>query len=178
LQPGLFTRDFNLPLLEDVARRAANHAVAETAKAKKERRKAKKELASVQCGKRWQGSEESDGDEEEEEEEDKSDPNISWGALGHEDEQADVGQANLTPIPQHASAQTKEDAPSRSAREDASLRLAEQVCPAPTDPVRVTPVAQHASTQTEEDAPPRSVGEDVLPRSVEQVRPAPTDPTG
>ena len=72
---------------------------------------------------------------EEEEEEDESDPDIPWGALLGEDEQADVGQANRTPIPQHAPAQTEKVAPLRSAREDASPRSEEQVHPASTNPI-------------------------------------------
>ena len=43
LQPGLIARDFDPPLPEDVARRVANHAAAEAAKAKKDRKKARKE---------------------------------------------------------------------------------------------------------------------------------------
>ena len=91
LQPGLFAHNSDPQLPEDMARRAANRAVAEAVKARKERKKAKKEQAKLQCGKHRQGSEESDGDEEEEEEEEKSDPNIPWGALAHEDEQANAG---------------------------------------------------------------------------------------
>jgi len=104
-----------------VARRAAKA---------KEWKKVKKERAKLQHGKCRQGSEESDGDEEEEE----SDPNIPWGALAHEDEKADAGQANMTLIPQHAPTQIEEDAPPRSAGEDVPPRLEEQVRPAPTDP--------------------------------------------
>ena len=48
--------------------------------------------------------------------------------------QADAGQVNLTLILQHAPAQTEEDAPPRSAGEDASLRLAEQARPTLIDP--------------------------------------------
>ena len=88
----------------------------------------------LQHGKHRQGSKESDDDEEEEEEEDESDLNIPWGMLAREDEQADVGQANLTPIRQHAPAQTKKDAPPRSAGEAVPPRSKEQVCPASTDP--------------------------------------------
>ena len=94
LQHGLFARESDPPLPEDTAKGAANHAAAEAAKVKKERKKAKKERAKLQRGKRWQGSEESDGDEEEEEEEeeeDESDPNIPWGKVTREDEQADAG---------------------------------------------------------------------------------------
>ena len=43
LQPVLFTRESNLPLLEDVAKRAVNHATAEAAKVKKERKTVNKE---------------------------------------------------------------------------------------------------------------------------------------
>ena len=108
----------------------ANHATTEVAKAK-----AKKEQAKLLHGKRRQGSEESnEEEEEEEEEEDEFDPNIPWGMLPHEDEQADAGQANMTPIPQQASTQTKGDAPPRSAGEDTPLRLEEQVHPTLTDP--------------------------------------------
>ena len=68
----------------------------------------------------------------------------------------------MTLIPQHALAQTEEDAPPRSVGEDVPLRLAEQVRPAPTDL----------------DAPPRSTREEAPQRLVEQARPAPTDPIG
>ena len=117
LQPGLFARVFDPPLPEDEARRAANRTVAEAVNAKKERNKAKKERVKLQRGKHRQGSKESDGDEEEEEEEeeeDEPDPNIPWGALAHKDEQADAGQANMNPVPQHTPAQTEVDAPPRS----------------------------------------------------------------
>ena len=60
--------------------------------------------------------------------------NIPCGTLVHEDEQSDVGQANMTLIPQHAPTQIEEDAPPRSAGEDVPPRLEEQVRPAPTDP--------------------------------------------
>ena len=43
LQPGFFARESDPPLPEDVAKRAANRAVVEAAKAKKERKKMKKE---------------------------------------------------------------------------------------------------------------------------------------
>ena len=140
MQPGLVARDSDPPLPEDAARRAANHAAAEAAKAKKEREK-------LQRGRRRQGSEESDGDDEEEE--DESDPNIPWGALALEDEQTDAGQANLTLIPQHAPAQTEEDALPRSARKDVPPRSEEQVHPAPTDPTRGAkrPVADVAESE-------------------------------
>ena len=67
-------------------------------------------------------------------EEEEDDPNILWGVLALEDEQANMRQVNLTLIPQHASTQTEEDAPLRSVGEDTPLRLVEQVRPAPTDP--------------------------------------------
>ena len=95
-------------------------------------------------------------------EEEEDDPNILWGVLALEDEQANVGQVNLTLISQHALAQTEEGAPPRSTGEDTPLRLAKQVRPTPTGP----------------NAPPRSAGEDVPLGLVEQVRPALTDPTG
>ena len=79
-----------------------------------------------------------------------------------EDEHADVGHVNLTPIPQQAPTRTEEDVPLRSVGEYAPLRLAEQVCPTLTNP----------------NAPLRSVGEDAPSRSEEQVYPAPTDPIG
>ena len=66
---------------------------------------------------------------------DESNPSIPWGMLAFEDEQADMGQANLTPIPQHALVQIEEDAPPRSTREDAPPRSEEQVQPAPTNPI-------------------------------------------
>ena len=93
MYPDLFAYESNPPLLKDAARRAVNHATTEAVKAKKEQKKAKKERVKLQRGKRQQGSEESDDDEEEEEEEeeDESDPNIPWGALACEDEQADAG---------------------------------------------------------------------------------------
>jgi len=47
LQLGLFTHESDPPLPEDAARRAANHAAAEAAKVKKERKKAKKERAKL-----------------------------------------------------------------------------------------------------------------------------------
>jgi len=93
LQPGLFARLSDPPLLENAARRAANYATAEAVNAK-ERNKAKKERVKLQHGKHRHGSKESDDDEEEEEEEeeeDESDPNIPWGALALEDERGDVG---------------------------------------------------------------------------------------
>ena len=131
--------------------------MAEAAKAKKDRKKAKKERAKLQRGRRRQGSEESDSDKEDEEEE-ESDPNIPWGALALEDEQADAGQVNLTPIPQHALAQTEEDAPPRLAGEDAPLRLAEQVRPAPTDPTGLSkrPIADVAESESSGQPPKRS----------------------
>jgi len=132
LQPGLFARVFDPPLPEDAARRAANRTMAEAVNAKKERNKAKKERVKLQRGKHRQGSKESDNDEEE----DEPDPNIPWGALALEDEWADTGQVNLTAIPQHASVQTEEVVPPRSVGEDVPSRSKEQVCPAPTNPIR------------------------------------------
>ena len=52
MQPCLFAHESDLPLPEDMARRAANRIAAEAAKAKKERKKAKKERAKLQRGKR------------------------------------------------------------------------------------------------------------------------------
>ncbi|XP_066365083.1 uncharacterized protein [Miscanthus floridulus] len=83
----------------------------------------------------------------------------------------------MTLIPQHAPAQTEEDAPPRSAGDNTPLRSAGQVCPTPTNPAWVTPIPQQALAQSEEDTPPRSAGDDAPPRSEEQVHPAPTDPT-
>ena len=91
LQPSLFAYKSDPPLLEDVARRAANRAMAKVTKARKEQKKAKKERVKLQRGKHQQGSRESDGDEEEEEEEEESDPNIPWGALARDDEQDNAG---------------------------------------------------------------------------------------
>ena len=131
--------------------------MAEEAKAK-EQKKSKKERAKLQRGKRRQGSEESDSDEEEEEEEDESDPNISWGVLAHEDEQADAGQANMTPIPQHALTQTEDDAPPRSAGEDVPPRSEEQVRPTPTDPIGGSkrPIADVAESESSTQPPKHS----------------------
>ena len=100
--------------------------------------------------------EESDDDEEEEEVEDESNPNIPWGAFAREDEQADAGQANMTLIPQHALAQTEEDAPPRSVGEDAPPRFEEQVRPASTDPTRGSkrPIADVAELESS-DLPPK-----------------------
>ena len=63
--------------------------------AKMDRKKAKKERAKLQCGRHGQGLEESDDDEEEEGE----DPNILWGMLALEGEQANMAWVNLTLIP-------------------------------------------------------------------------------
>ena len=95
LQPGFFARESDPPLPEDVAWRAANRTTVEAAKAKKDQKKAKKERAKLQRGRCRQGLEECNDDEEEEEEED---PNIPWGMLALEDDQANVGHVNLTPI--------------------------------------------------------------------------------
>ena len=81
LGPRHIARDFDPPLPEDTAQRAANRAIAEAAKAKKEQKKVT-EGAKLQRGRRRQGSEESDDDEEE----DESDSNIPWGVLTLVDE--------------------------------------------------------------------------------------------
>jgi len=61
-----------------------------------------------------------------------------------------VGQTNMTLIPQHALAQTEEDAPPRLVGEDAPLWSKEQVRPAPTDPTGGSkrPIADVAESES------------------------------
>ena len=97
-------------------------------------------------------------DEKEEEEEEESDPNIRWDALACKDEQADMGQANLTLNPQHAPVQIEEVAPPRSVGEDAPPRSEEQVRPAPPDPTGGSkwPIADVVESESNDQPPKRS----------------------
>lgn len=70
MQPGFIAGASNSPLLEDVAMRAANRAVAEERKKRKDDKKtrmARREKAKLDRGNRHRGLDEEDNEEEEEE---------------------------------------------------------------------------------------------------------------